>query len=147
MIVDKDNRLSGSVALDGSLEIEGVLSGEAKIGGDFVVAESGQAEGSVRCERAVIAGSFSGLLVCRSSAKVMGSATIRGKISAPEVEFDSGGGTEAPVHPKDAGDRAARSGAAAVREPGREEGKKIPLVTGREGKLLVRPTSVLKETT
>ena len=141
MLVEKGNTLKGSFSIEGDLIVEGTLSGDVEIGGTLIVESGGEASGSLRCERAELRGVLNGTLTCRSEAALWPTARVAGRVVAPEVVF---GETLAP------GPGSSRSPRRS--EPPRPEPRpvhagpaRIPLVTGTGGKLLVRPTAVLKE--
>jgi hypothetical protein len=143
MLVEKGNTLKGSLTIEGDLTVEGTLSGDVEISGALIVESGGEARGALRCERAELRGVLGGTLTCRSEAAVWPTARVAGRVVAAAVVFgetlgarpEKGQRPEREPRPEPRPEpRAVQAGPA-----------RIPLVTGTSGKLLVRPTAVLKE--
>ncbi len=139
MLVEKGNTLKGSFSIEGDLAVEGTLSGDVEIKGTLTVESGGEASGAFRCRRAELRGALSGTLTCSERADLWPSARVAGRLVAPEVVF--GEPLEAQARrpeprPRPEPSRPRTAPAVAGR---------IPLVTGTSGKLLVRPTAVLKD--
>lgn len=139
MLIEKNNVLSGNFRVDGDLVVEGSLQGDVVVTGTFCIGPGGKVEGTVRCTGATIRGGFDGTLWSAAAVRVHPAALLRGSVLAREVVFDEGDRavTAAEVTPGEP-DRP-REEKEAVRPP-----SKIPLVTGTIGKLIVKPTSILK---
>jgi hypothetical protein len=139
MLVEKNNILAGTFSIDGDLTVEGSLSGEANVAGALSVGKDGKVEGNVQCRSALIEGIFTGTLRSEARVSITAAALLRGSIRAPEVVFQ-------PM--PEAHAQAGAAGGPGSLEPPQEREKRIaagiPLVTGASGKILVKPTSVLK---
>ncbi len=141
MLVEKNNVLSGTFTIDGDLVVEGQLSGDVQVRGSVRIGKGGRIDGSVRCRSAIIEGALAGTLESAEPISVIEGASLRGRVLAPEVLFDeSVGNIQAPDR------RGEEPKALAMAEPGGGNVRKIPLVTGSSGKLIVKPTAkLLKE--
>ena len=140
MLVEKNNVLTGSFTIDGDLAVEGRLSGDIQVKGSVRIRKGGRVDGSVRCRSAIIEGALAGTLESAEPVSVIEGAALRGRVLAPEVLFD------ASAENILAADRGAGPAAEpAMAEPGGGKVRKIPLVTGTSGKLMVKPTARLRK--
>jgi hypothetical protein len=152
MLIEKNNALTGSFSIEGDLAVAGALSGEAAVRGAFVVEKEGNAEGMVRCSRAVVAGRFSGTLTCETTVLIEPGAQVQGRVLAREVLFGPPGQARKEVLFGPPGQARKTEMPEQITQPARKPeaviqatgAGKMPLVTGTSGKLLVRPTTLLK---
>ena len=139
MLVEKNNVLAGTFTIDGDLAVEGRLSGDVQVKGSVSIRKGGKVDGNVRCRSAIIEGELAGTLESAEPVCVIGGASLRGRVLAPEVLFLASA-ENIPA----SGSLDEEPGRHAMAEPGGGKVRKIPLVTGSSGKLIVKPTARLR---
>jgi len=97
--------VNGTVTSESDIRVDGTLTGDLNCAAKIIIGSSGMVEGDVKCENALIEGSFKGNLVVRDTLHIRENAKIEGDIRTEKLIVDQGavfnvscnmGGSSAP---------------------------------------------------
>ena len=82
--------VDGTMNTRGDLRVDGIVTGQITCGGKLIVGPTGNIDGEVSCQNAVIEGSFSGILKVTSLLDVRDTAKIKGDIEVEKISMMDG---------------------------------------------------------
>ncbi len=83
-------RIEGKIHCENDIRIDGYLKGSLTCNSKVIIGPSGNVDGDIDCENAVIEGHFVGILTVRDSLQVKESANIKGDINTDKLVVHSG---------------------------------------------------------
>lgn len=96
-LVGAGSRIEGELNCPGDLAVSGQVCGNGEVGGLLTLADTGDWQGQLHCEHAVIAGKFSGDIGVRQNLEIRSTARIQGRIAAQHVAIAEGAVVEGEV--------------------------------------------------
>jgi cytoskeletal protein CcmA (bactofilin family) len=84
-------KFTGEMESDGSVHVNGILEGQAKVGSDLVIGEQGRIKGDVVAENVLVAGSVVGNVHARGRLEILPTGMIEGDVEAESLIVDEGG--------------------------------------------------------
>ncbi len=82
--------IEGTITAGSDIRIDGKLKGVLNCQGKLVIGSTGEVEGEVTCQDAMIEGKFTGKLVVREMLTIRDSAVVNGDISTDKLVVQSG---------------------------------------------------------
>lgn len=80
----------GDIESKSDIRIDGTLIGSLNCSGKVIIGKTGNLEGDIKCQDAVVQGSFEGTLAVENSLDVKASARINGEINTEKLIVESG---------------------------------------------------------
>lgn len=93
--------LEGSCTTKNDYRIDGEYSGELTCEAKVIVGKSGIFKGTIRCQNAIIEGSFDGHLHVQQELVVKSTASVFGEIHTDKLQVESGSTFEVACHMKE----------------------------------------------
>ena len=122
-ILVNGTRIEGSVFTESDIRIDGKVKGTIQSKGKVIIGASGNVEGDIQCQNAVIEGKFNGNLVISELLQVKETATIEGEVSTAKLLVHAGATFNV----------ACKMGAQRIKETKREDA--VPLEFGQLSKV------------
>ncbi len=82
--------IEGTITAGSDIRIDGKLKGVLNCSGKLVIGHSGEVEGEVTCQDALIEGTFTGKLIVKEMLTIRDSAVVNGDISTDKLVVQSG---------------------------------------------------------
>ena len=90
-VISKDTVIEGSFSADQDVRLDGVIKGDVRCSKRLVVGESGNIEGKVNAESAVVMGTIKGEVIIKESLQLKATALVDGNLQASTITVDEGG--------------------------------------------------------
>lgn len=122
-ILVNGTRIEGTVFTESDIRVDGNVKGTIHSKGKVIIGSTGQVEGDIQCQNAVIEGKFNGNLIISELLQVKESATIEGEVSTAKLLVHAGATFNV----------TCKMGAQRIKEVKREE--PVPLELGHLSKV------------
>ena len=96
-VIGAGMKVTGDVETDGAVRIDGTIIGNVRAGKAVVIGKSGQVDGNIFTQDAVLSGGVSGSVVAESRLEVQATAVVSGDIQARRMQLEEGASLQGQV--------------------------------------------------
>lgn len=108
-IIGKDDQFEGTLRVQHGLRVLGKVDGEIEASTSVTIEEGAKVDAGLSADEAIIAGEYSGKLVCRQRLEIRSTGRVKGEIETVRLMLHEGGFIDGALHMQ----KPAASGSAA----------------------------------
>ena len=91
-------QVNGTIKASSDIRIDGSLEGDLECSSKLIIGQSGVVQGEVKCQNALIEGSFDGTLVVQEMLQIKSTANVKGSITYNQLEVEAGASVNGSCH-------------------------------------------------
>jgi cytoskeletal protein CcmA (bactofilin family) len=116
-VIGRDDKFEGTLRTDRSVRILGHLKGHIEAAKSVYVEEGATVDADLTADEAIIAGQYSGKLVCRQRLEIRSTGVTKGEIETVRLMLHEGGFIDGGLHMQrpDSGPASVRADAGSIR--------------------------------
>lgn len=97
-VIGKQDRFEGTMRVQRGLRVLGQIEGEIEAATSVTVEEGARVEADLTADEAIIAGEYSGKLVCRQRLEIRSTGLVKGEIETVRLMLHEGGFIDGALH-------------------------------------------------
>lgn len=113
-VIGKDDRFEGTLRVQRGLRVLGHVQGQIEAATSVTIEEGAKVEAGLTADEAIIAGEYSGKLVCRQRLEIRATGLVKGEIETVRLMLHEGGFIDGALHMQKAASGAAGTPGTAV---------------------------------
>jgi cytoskeletal protein CcmA (bactofilin family) len=119
-VIGRDDHFEGTLRTQKSVRVLGRFQGQIEAAGSVYVEEGGRVDADVITDEAIIAGQYSGKLICRQRLEIRSTGLAKGEIETVSLMLHEGGFIDGGLHMQrpETGSGSVRSDAGSIRGEG-----------------------------
>jgi cytoskeletal protein CcmA (bactofilin family) len=108
-VVGREDRFEGTLRVERGLRVLGHITGQIEAATSVTIEEGAKVEADLTADEAIIAGEYSGKLVCRQRVEIRATGMVKGEIETVRLMLHEGGFIDGALHMQKPGSVAAGS--------------------------------------